>query len=43
VRDWAPVVPLYQEIKVYAHAARVVGFVPIPELNMDFRGVAIRR
>jgi peptide/nickel transport system substrate-binding protein len=43
VRDWAPVVPLYQEIKVYAHAARVVGFVPIPELNMDFRGVALRK
>jgi peptide/nickel transport system substrate-binding protein len=43
VRDWAPVVPLYQEIKVYAHTARVVGFVPISELNMDFRGVALRK
>ena len=43
VRDWAPVVPLYQEIKVYAHGVRVVGFVPTPELNMDFRGVALRK
>jgi peptide/nickel transport system substrate-binding protein len=43
VRDWAPVVPLYQEVKVYAHAARVLRFVPLPELNMDFRGVAIRK
>lgn len=43
VRDWAPVVTLYQEVKVYAHTARVLHFVPIPELNMDFRGVAIRK
>jgi peptide/nickel transport system substrate-binding protein len=43
VRDWAPVVPLYQEVKVYAHAARVTGFTPLTELHMDFRGVAIRR
>jgi peptide/nickel transport system substrate-binding protein len=43
VRDWSPVVPLYQEIKIYAHATRVLRFTPIPELNMDFRGVAIRK
>ena len=43
VRDWAPVVPLYQEVKVYAHLARVVGFTPLTELHMDFRGVAIRK
>ena len=24
VRDWAPVVPLYQEVKIYAHSARVL-------------------
>jgi peptide/nickel transport system substrate-binding protein len=43
VRDWAPVVPLYQEVKVYAHSARVTGFTPLTELHMDFRGVAIRK
>jgi peptide/nickel transport system substrate-binding protein len=43
VRDWAPVVLLYQEVKVYAHSKRVLRFVPIPELNMDFRGVALRK
>jgi peptide/nickel transport system substrate-binding protein len=43
VRDWAPVVSLYQEVKVYAHSKRVLRFVPIPELNMDFRGVALRK
>ncbi|HUG37428.1 MAG TPA: ABC transporter substrate-binding protein, partial [Candidatus Limnocylindrales bacterium] len=42
VRDWAPVVPLYQEIKVYAHSKRVLRFVPTAELHMDFRGVALR-
>jgi peptide/nickel transport system substrate-binding protein len=43
VRDWAPVVALYQEVKVYAHSARVLRFAPLPELNMDFRGVAVKR
>jgi peptide/nickel transport system substrate-binding protein len=43
VRDWAPVVSLYQEKKAYAHATRVLQFVPTQELNMDFRGVALRR
>ena len=43
VRDWAPVVSLYQEKKAYAHSARVLRFVPTQELNMDFRGVALRR
>lgn len=43
VRDWAPVVPLYQEVKVYAHGARVLGFTPLTELHMDFRGVAIKK
>jgi peptide/nickel transport system substrate-binding protein len=43
VRDWAPVVPLYQEVKVYAHDARVLGFTPLTELHMDFRGVAVRK
>jgi peptide/nickel transport system substrate-binding protein len=43
VRDWAPVVSLYQERKAYAHAARVLQFVPTQELNMDFRGVALKR
>jgi peptide/nickel transport system substrate-binding protein len=43
VRVWAPVVSLYQEVKVYAHHRRVLHFVPIPELNMDFRGVALRK
>jgi peptide/nickel transport system substrate-binding protein len=43
VRDWAPVVPLYQEVKIYAHGARVTGFVPLTELHMDFRGVAVRK
>ena len=43
VRVWAPVVSLYQEVKVYAHQRRVLHFMPIPELNMDFRGVALRK
>jgi peptide/nickel transport system substrate-binding protein len=43
VRDWAPVVSLYQEKKAYAHAARVLRFTPTQELNMDFRGVALKR
>jgi len=43
VRDWAPVVSLYQEVKVYAASARVLRFVPLTELNMDFRGVALRK
>jgi peptide/nickel transport system substrate-binding protein len=43
VRDWAPVVSLYQERKAYAHSARVLGFMPTQELNVDFRGVALRR
>lgn len=43
VRDWAPVVPLYQEVKIYAHSARVLRFTPLTELHMDFRGVAIRK
>jgi peptide/nickel transport system substrate-binding protein len=43
VRDWAPVVSLYQEKKAFAHSARVLRFVPTQELNMDFRGVALRR
>jgi peptide/nickel transport system substrate-binding protein len=43
IRDWAPVVSLYQEVKVYASSARVLRFAPLTELNMDFRGVAIRK
>lgn len=43
VRDWAPVVSLYQEKKAYAHLVRVLQFVPTQELNMDFRGVALKR
>jgi peptide/nickel transport system substrate-binding protein len=43
VRDWAPVVPLYQEVKVYAHGAKVVGFTPLTELHMDFRTVGVRK
>jgi peptide/nickel transport system substrate-binding protein len=43
VRDWAPVIPLYQEIKVYALSPRVVGFTPLSELHMDFRGVGLRK
>jgi peptide/nickel transport system substrate-binding protein len=43
VRDFAPVVPLYQEIKVYAHSTRVLHFTPLAELHMDFRGVALRK
>jgi peptide/nickel transport system substrate-binding protein len=43
VRDWAPVVSLYQEVKIYAHSKRVLHFVPLPELNMDFRGVAVQK
>ena len=43
VRDWAPVVSLYQEVKVYAMSARVLRFQPLTELHMDFRGVAIKK
>jgi ABC-type transport system substrate-binding protein len=43
VRDWAPVVSLYQEAKAYAHTTRVLRFSPTQELNMDFRGVAIKK
>ncbi len=43
MRDWAPVVALYQEVKVYALSARVLRFTPLPELNMDFRGVAVKK
>ena len=43
IRDWAPVISLYQEKKAYAHGVRVLQFVPTPELNMDFRGVALKR
>ena len=43
IRDWAPVVPLYQEVKIYAHSARVLKFTPLTELHMDFRGVALRK
>jgi peptide/nickel transport system substrate-binding protein len=43
VRDWTPVVPLFQETKVYALSPRVVGFAPLSELHMDFRGVALRK
>jgi peptide/nickel transport system substrate-binding protein len=31
VRDWAPVVSLYQEIKIYATSARVLRFAPLTE------------
>lgn len=43
VRDWTPVVPLFQEIKIYALGPRVVGFAPLSELHMDFRGVGLRK
>ena len=43
VRDWVPVVPLYQEVKIYAHGARVLRFAPLTELHMDFRVVAMRK
>jgi ABC-type transport system substrate-binding protein len=43
VREWAPVVSLYQEKKAYAHVIRLLQFAPTPELNMDFRGVALKR
>jgi len=43
VRDWAPVVSLYQEVKAYAHSTRVLRFTPTQELNMDFRGVALKK
>ena len=43
VRDWAPVIPLYQEVKIYAHSVRVMKFAPLTELHMDFRGVAVRK
>jgi hypothetical protein len=39
VREWAPVVSLYQE-KRRTRTPRVLQFVPTQELNMDFRGVA---
>jgi peptide/nickel transport system substrate-binding protein len=42
-RDWTPVVPLFQETKVYALSPRVVGFAALSELHMDFRGVALRK
>jgi peptide/nickel transport system substrate-binding protein len=43
IRDWAPVVPLYQEVKAYAHSARVLRFTPLTELHIDFRSVAVRK
>jgi peptide/nickel transport system substrate-binding protein len=43
VRDWAPVVSLYQEEKIYAASARVLRFAPLTDLHMDFRGVALRK
>jgi len=43
VRDWAPVVSLYQEVKIYAMSARVLRFQPLTELHMDFRSVALAR
>jgi peptide/nickel transport system substrate-binding protein len=43
VRDWAPVVSLYQEVKIYAVSARVLRFVPLTDLHMDFRGVTLRK
>jgi peptide/nickel transport system substrate-binding protein len=43
VRDWSPIIPLYQEVKIYAHSARVTNFKPLSELHMDFRGVTIRK
>jgi peptide/nickel transport system substrate-binding protein len=43
VRDWAPVVSLYQEVKIYATSARVLRFAPLTDLHMDFRGVALRK
>ena len=43
VRDWAPVVSLYQEAKIFAASARVLRFTPLMDLHMDFRGVALRK
>ena len=43
IRDWTPVVPLYQEVKIYAVGPRVVGFQPLSELHMDFRTVGLRK
>jgi peptide/nickel transport system substrate-binding protein len=43
VRDWAPVVSLYQEVKLYAMGIRVLRFQPLTELHMDFRGVALKK
>ena len=43
IRDWAPVIPLYQEIKVYALSPRLVGFQALSELHMDFRPVGLRK
>ena len=43
VRDWAPVVELYQEVKIFAASARVLRFTPLTDLHMDFRGVALRK
>src|SRR5262249_15627188 len=43
VRDWAPVVPLYQEVKVYAHGARVLRFAPLPEVHRDLRGGGVKK
>ena len=42
VRDWAPVISLYQEVKT-RHSTRVLRFLPTQELNMDFRGVALKK
>ncbi len=43
VRDWAPVVSLYQEEKIFAASVRVLRFAPLMDLHMDFRGVALRK
>ena len=43
VRDWTPVIPLYQEIRIYALSPRVVGFQALSELHMDFRPVGLRK
>ena len=43
VHDWVPIVPLYQEVKIYAHGPRVLRFAPLTELHMDFRPVAMRK
>ena len=43
VRDWAPVISLYQEVKIYAASTRVLRFAPLTDLHMDFRGVALKK